>query len=67
MTLAPNLDNSVSKPGFNIFLDAVLNYDSLSNIINTQLKGKEFDLSKGKSKKVLVVEDCRIYGTGMKS
>ena len=64
MTLAPNLDNSISKPGFNIFLDAVLNYDSLSNIINAQLKGKEFDLSNGKSKKVLVVEDCRIYGTG---
>jgi len=64
MTLAPNLDNSISKPGFNIFLDAVLNYDSLSNIINAQLKGKEFDLSKGKSKKVLVVENCRIYGTG---
>jgi hypothetical protein len=64
MTLAPNMDNSVSKPGFNIFLDAILNYDSLSNIINAQLKGKELDLSKGKSKKVLVVEDCRIYGTG---
>jgi hypothetical protein len=64
MTLVPNIDNSISKPGFNIFLDAVLNYDSLSNIINAQLKGKEFDLSKGKSKKVLVVEDCRIYGTG---
>ena len=64
MTLVPNIDNSVSKPGFNIFLDAVLNYDSLSNIINAQLKGKEFDLSNGKSKKILVVEDCRIYGTG---
>lgn len=64
MTLAPNMDNSVSRPGFNIFLDAVLNYDSLSNIINAQLKGKEFDLSKGKAKKILVVEDCRIYGTG---
>jgi len=64
MTLVPNIDNSISKSGFNIFLDAVLNYDSLSNIINAQLKGKEFDLSKGKSKKVLVVENCRIYGTG---
>ena len=64
MTLVPNIDNSVSKPGFNIFLDAVLNYDSLSNIINAQLKGKEFDLSKGKSKKILVVEDCRLYGAG---
>src|SRR5215204_4617066 len=64
LTLAPNLDNSISTPGFNVFLDAVLNYDSLSNIINAQLKGKEFDLTKGKAKKVLVVEDCRIYGTG---
>lgn len=64
MTLVPDIDNSVSRPGFNIFLDAVLNYDSLSNILNTQLKGKEFDLTKGKAKKILVIEDCRIYGTG---
>ena len=64
MTLVPDIDNFVSKPGFNIFLDAVLNYDSLSNILNAQLKGKEFDLTNGKAKKVLVVEDCRIYGTG---
>jgi hypothetical protein len=64
MTLAPNIDNSVSRPGFNIFLDAVLNYDSLSTIVNSQLKGKEFDLTNGKGKKVVVVEDCRIYGTG---
>jgi len=64
MTLVPDIDNSVSKPGFNIFLDAVLNYDSLSNILNAQLKGKEFDLSNGKAKKILVVEDCRIYGAG---
>jgi len=61
MTLAPNMDNSVSKPGFNIFLDAILNYDSLSNILNTQLKGKKFDLTKGKT---FIVEDCRIYGMG---
>jgi hypothetical protein len=64
MTIAPNIDNSVSKQGFNIFLDAVLNYDSLSNILNAQLKGKEFDLSKGKDKKVIIVQDCRLYGTG---
>jgi len=64
MTLVPEIDNSIAKPGFNIFLDAILNYDSLSTIINTQLKGKEFDLTSGKSKKVIVVDDCRIYGTG---
>jgi hypothetical protein len=64
MTLAPGLDNSVSKPGFTIFLDAVLHYDSLSNIINTQLQGREFDLSKGRQKRIIRVEDCRLYGTG---
>ena len=61
MTLVPNIDNSFSKPGFNIFLDAVLNYDSLSTILNAQLKDKEFDLAKGKK---IIVSDCRIYGTG---
>ncbi len=64
MTLVPNIDNSGIRQGFNIFLDAVLNYDSLSNILNSQLKGKEFDLSKGKEKKVIVVETCQLYGTG---
>ena len=61
MTLVPNIDNSFSKPGFNIFLDAVLNYDSLSTILNAQLKDKEFILAKGKN---IIVKDCRIYGTG---
>ena len=64
LTIAPDLDNSSSKPGFNIFLDAVLNYDSLSTILNTQLKGREFDLSNGKAKRVIIVDDCRLYGTG---
>ena len=64
MTLVPDIDNSVSKPGFNIFLDAVLNYDSLSTIINAQLKGKEFDFANGKVKKTVVIDDCRIYGAG---
>lgn len=64
MTLLPNLDNTDAKPGFNIYLDALLNYDSLSNIINAQMKGREFDLSKGKSKKILIVDECSLYGTG---
>ena len=63
-TLVPNLDNSLPKPGFNIFLDAVLNYDSLSNILNAQLKNKQFNFEKGKIKKTVMVNDCRIYGSG---
>jgi hypothetical protein len=64
LTLVPNLDNSIARPGFTIFLDAVLNYDSLNNILNSQIKGKQFDFEKGKTKKNIVVQDCRIYGSG---
>ena len=63
-TQVPNLDNSLSRPGFNIFLDAILNYDSLSIILNAQIKGKQFYFEKGKIKKTIIVKDCRIYGSG---
>lgn len=64
LTLVPALDNSKPPPGFNLFVDAVLNYDSLSQIVNTQIKGQQFEFSKGSVKKILTVEDCRIYGSG---
>src|SRR5437667_8301033 len=48
----PNLGEFIKRQGFNIFLDAVLNYDSLSNILNLQLSGKQFDLDKGPLKKI---------------
>jgi Domain of unknown function (DUF4403) len=63
-TLIPDLDYSLSKPGFNIFLDAILNYDSLSNILNTKIKGQQFEFKKGSITKTVIVDDCRIYGTG---
>src|SRR5688572_1071667 len=36
----PNISAFPGKPGFSIFLDAVLNYDSLSNLLNSQITGK---------------------------
>jgi hypothetical protein len=63
-TLIPDLDNSAASPGFNIFLDAVLNYDSLSRILNDQIAGQQFDFKKSGVKKTVIVQDCRIYGTG---
>ncbi|MBI1342765.1 MAG: DUF4403 family protein [Terrimonas sp.] len=63
-TLLPNLTRSAAAPGFNIFLDAQLNYDSLSNILNSQLKGKSFDFKKGPLKKHIILNETRIYGTG---
>lgn len=63
-TLLPDLDYSLPKSGLNIFLDAILNYDSLSNILNKKIKGKQFEFKKGSIKKTVIVDDCRIYGTG---
>ena len=60
----PNLGPFSRQQGFSIFLDAVLNYDSLSWIMNSQAKGKEFDFKKGFIKKKFVIEDCSIYGGG---
>lgn len=50
--------------GFNIFLDALLNYDSLSDILNQQLEGKKIDLKKGPLKKTFIIRNCELYGSG---
>jgi hypothetical protein len=60
----PNIGEFSQRQGFSVFLDAVLNYDSLSNIVNRQLVNKEFDLNKGVVKKKFIIKDCRVYGEG---
>ena len=60
----PNMSGFTRSPGFNIFLDAMLNYDSLTNILNLQLAGKQFDLDKGPVKKTFIIKECRLYGSG---
>ena len=52
------------QQGFSIFLDAMLNYDSLSTILNRHTAGKEFDFNKGPVKKKFIIQDCKLYGTG---
>jgi hypothetical protein len=59
LTVVPNISDFSNRAGFNIFLDAVLNYDSLSNIVTSQLKDKRFDLT---SSKYIIVKDCMLYG-----
>lgn len=63
-TLVPNLSAASAKGGFRIFLDAVLDYDSLSRILNDQMAGKTFDLNKGLIRKKITVKETRIYGIG---
>lgn len=60
----PNLGSFSRQPGFSIFLDAVLSYDSLSNIMNQNLAGKEFSFKKGFIKKKFIIDECKIYGGG---
>ena len=59
LTVAPNISDFSYRPGFNIFLDALLNYDSLSRIVTAQLKDKRFDL---RQSKYIIIKDCAIYG-----
>jgi Domain of unknown function (DUF4403) len=63
-SLLPNLGSFSKQQGFSIFLDAVLNYDSLGWIINQQLKGKEFEFKKAFVKKKFIIDECKIYGGG---
>lgn len=60
----PNMGSYSNKEGFSIFLDAMLNYDSLSMIMNQQIVGKEFDFKKGFVKKKFILDSCRVYGGG---
>lgn len=58
----PNLSSSSNAPGFTVFLDAVLQYDSLSAMLNQQIEGHELDLGKGPVKKSFIIRSCQLYG-----
>ncbi|MEO6611313.1 MAG: DUF4403 family protein [Chitinophagaceae bacterium] len=60
----PNLGPFSKQKGFSVFLDAVLSYDSLSTLMNAQLRGKEFNFKKGFIKKKFIIDECSIYGGG---
>lgn len=58
----PNLGPLNMKTGFSIFLDAVLNYDSLSNLVTQRLKNQQFDFNKGPVKKIFIINEIQLYG-----
>jgi hypothetical protein len=59
-TLVPNLSPSGGANGFSIFLDAQLEYDSLSNVVNSYLQGKRFDFKEAIFKRHVIVDSCRV-------
>lgn len=60
----PAMGEFSRQQGFSIFLDAMLDYDSLSNIMNKHLINQEFDFAKGPVKKKFIIKDCKLYGSG---
>ncbi len=62
ITKVPNLSTSNNAGGFNIFLEAGLQYDSLSNVMNGYLLHKRFDVSEGIIKKHIIIEDVKVSG-----
>ncbi|PZR25110.1 MAG: hypothetical protein DI535_19355 [Citrobacter freundii] len=60
----PNMGELGRQRGFSIFLDATLNYDSLSSLLNHQLKDKQFDFNKGVVKKKFIIKDVKLSGAG---
>jgi hypothetical protein len=57
VTRVPNLSSSSNPGGFNIFLEAALQYDSLSKVLSTYLLHKRFDVTEGIIKKHIIVEN----------
>jgi hypothetical protein len=59
-TPVPNLTNAAHPGGFNIFLEAALQYDSLSQVLSQFMMHKRFDVSDGLFKKYIVVEGTKV-------
>jgi hypothetical protein len=61
-TLVPDLAGANHPGGFNIFLEAALQYDSLSKVLNGFLTGKRFVVAEGMFKKHIIVEHTAVSG-----
>ena len=58
----PSLSNSANAGGFSVYLDAALQYDSLSRIVNGYMAGKRFNLSEGLIKQHIIVKEVVVTG-----
>ena len=62
-SLVPNITPAGGKSGFNIYLDAALNYDSLSHVVNGYLQGKRFDFKEAIFNRYVIVDSCQVQST----
>ena len=58
----PDLTNAKTPGGFNIYLEAALQYDSLSNVLNGYLVNKRFDMAEGIFKRHIIVQHTAVSG-----
>ncbi|WP_336513955.1 DUF4403 family protein [Pollutibacter soli] len=59
-TVIPDISDFQLRSGFSLHLDAQLDYDSLSRILNQKLYKKRIDIEQvGKH---VIIENCQIYG-----
>lgn len=58
----PDLTKANNAGGFNIYLEAALQYDSLSNVLNRYLVNKRFDATEGIFKKHIIVQHTVVSG-----
>jgi hypothetical protein len=63
VSVLPDVSKEKHTPGFNIFLEAALQYDSLSRVLNGYMAGKRFEVTEGLFKKHIVVQDVSVSGT----
>lgn len=59
-TVVPLISDFSERKGFNLFVDAVMDYDSLSQLLTRQLYHKRIDMEK--IGKYIIIERCEIYG-----
>ena len=65
VTTVPNLAGAPNKDGFSIFLEAALQYDSLSRVLNSYLLHKRFDLSDGLIRNHIIVQNTEVVADTM--
>ncbi|HEU0065234.1 MAG TPA: DUF4403 family protein [Flavisolibacter sp.] len=59
----PDLTPANNPGGFNIYLEAALQYDSLSTVMNNYMANKRFDLSQGFIKNHIIIQKTSLAGT----
>jgi hypothetical protein len=58
----PDLSAASHPGGFNVYLEAALQYDSLSHVLNGYLVDKRFDFSEGIFKKHIIIRNTSVSG-----